>query len=156
MEESREEYSDQNQLPIPQKKRRKSSYQGRKHSRTMLRTLDGEYSLLMNKAHLENRCKIKLDPYSELVPPEETVNRRIFLWSLKQKSYVIQEFQEISSILSGREIKEVFDVLNPYTTRVLNGKKYDPSKPFLFYLSSSCLRHFSLPACRIHRCYLSF
>lgn len=135
MEESYQEHTVENPatLTIPQTKRRKSSYQGRKHSRTILRTLDGEYSLLMNKAHLENRKKIMLDPYSELLPPEETVYRRIFLWSLEAKSYIIEEFQENSSVLSGREIKEVFDVLNPYAVRVLDGKKYNPSKPSLSY-----------------------
>lgn len=111
-------YHDHNVLPV------------RNHGRSTLRTLNGAYSLLMSKAHVEDRKKIKLDPYSDLIPPQEGPNRRVFLWSYRRKTYTIQKFQQLSSILTVKEIKDVFSAVKPHAAKVLDGKKCNPSNFF--------------------------
>lgn len=91
-------------------------------SRSTIRTLDGAYSLIMSRAQEKEIKREKLDAYSDLIPPEETVDRRIFLWSNKKKNYTLKEFQQIDNVLTANEIREVFRALQPYSVKVLTGR----------------------------------
>lgn len=93
-----------------------------------MKTLDGAYSLLLSRAQEKQETIKILDPYSSLKPPGETVTRRIFLWSSKKRNYTLKEFQQIDSILTPKEIRDVFEGLRPYASKVLNGKKCRPCK----------------------------
>lgn len=99
------------------------SFQG---NRSTLRTLDGAYSLLLSRAQEKQQEVKQLDPYSSLKPPNETVTRRIFLWSNRKKNFTLKEFQQIDSILTPKEIRDVFEALRPYASKVLNGKRCRP------------------------------
>lgn len=108
----------------PSQKRGRSNSRLSSKGNRSIRTFDDAYSLIMSRAQDGQEKKIKsLDPYSKLTPPEESVNRRIFLWSNERQNYTLKEFQQISNVLTGAEIRDVFEALRPYASKVLDGKK---------------------------------